>query len=237
MTQPFLPGAALLAEVMNETGETRFVDLCSGSGGPWPTLFEHLQKVSGRKVFLTLTDKHPDGKAMGFGISADVVSLNEPIDAAAVPHGLKGIRTLFNGFHHFRRHDAMTVLDDAVRCNQPIAVFEMLQRSWCDLFVFAIAPINLFLLTPFIRPFNMVRIVLTYLTPIAAVAVGWDSIVSVLRCYTPDELLEMAHRTGAKHYVWRSGAYRKSGIPVTFLVGYPTRHGCHEGQQSGMLEG
>lgn len=222
VTQPFSPKATLLAEVMKETQQTLFVDLCSGSGGPWLSLSKDLQDISGEKISILLTDKYPNSEmTKKLGAISGVSYFPDSVDALAVPSGLKGIRTLFNGFHHFPPNSAIAILNDAVRNNQPIVVFEILQRSWFDFFYFALTPINLFLLTPWVRPMTITRLVLTYLIPIAPIVVLWDSMVSILRCYTPKELLDMAYQTNTKHYVWKAGCYRHKGLPVTFLVGYP----------------
>ena len=60
--------------------------------------------------------------------------------------------------------------------------------------------------------------------------VTWDAVVSVLRCYTPGEWLDLAlGAEGGKGYVWEAETYRKSGLSVTYLVGYLRMdHGIQE---------
>lgn len=222
LTQPFSPMAKLLAKIMKETQQTRFIDLCSGSGGPWLSLNNVLRKVSGEEISILLTDKYPNNEMSEKVDSIPSMSYYPySVDALAVPSNLKGIRILFNGFHHFPPNSATAILNDAVACNQPIVVFEILQRSWFYFFYFMLTPVNLFLLTPWIRPRTFKRFLFTYLIPVAPIIVLWDSVVSILRCYTPEELLEMTRQVDAEHYIWKTGRYFHKGLPVTYLVGYP----------------
>lgn len=222
ITQPFSPMASLLTSMIKETGQARFVDLCSGSGGPWSSLGNVLRNSSGRDIEIVLTDKYPNDEASK---KADTIPgasyYPHSVDACAVPSELEGIRTLFNGFHHFPPQSALAILNDAVARNQPIVVCEILQRSWLYLFYFMLTPVNLYVLTPWIKPRNFTRLLFTYVAPIAPIVALWDSVVSILRCYTAEEMLEMARRIGAEHYVWKAGRYHHRGLPVTYLVGYP----------------
>jgi len=222
LTKPFSPKAISLAEVMEKTQQTRFLDLCSGSGGPWLSLNQDLLHVSGKDVAVLLTDKYPhSGVFDKLKTTPHLYYFPYTVNALAVPAELKGIRTLFNGFHHFPPEIAIEILRDAVRNNQPVVIFEILHRSWPDFFYFLLTPLNVLLLTPWVRPRTLPRFLLTYLIPIAPLIILWDSIVSILRCYTPEELLTMAHRTNASHYIWETGYYRHKGLPVTYLIGYP----------------
>lgn len=218
----FSPQSTLLASVAKKTGHHRFIDLCSGSGGPWLSLHKELQELCGNDLSICLTDKYPNDKQSSRW--HDIVGMSYlpySVDALAVPDNLQGIRTIFNGFHHFPPELAATILRDAVRTNQPIAIFEALQRTWFDLFLFTLTPIHLLLRTPWVYPRRFSRFLFTYILPIAPILTLWDGVVSILRCYTPEELLAMAKETGASHYVWKAGCYRVKGLPVTFMVGYP----------------
>lgn len=223
LKKPFSPKATVLTEVINKTQQTRFIDLCSGSGGPWLSLIQDLSKASGKDISVLLTDKYPNPETFDTSKTAPHLRyFPNAVDALAVPAELKGIRTLFNGFHHFSPEAAAEILEDAVRNNQPVAIFEMLHRSWPNFLYFLLTPINVLLLTPWVRPRTLSRFLLTYLIPVAPLVISWDSAVSILRCYTPEELLAMAHRTNSPHYVWGAGNYRHNGLPVTYLIGYPS---------------
>ena len=224
ITRPFAPKYSLIAEAMRAAQTDQAVDLGSGTGGPWLDMVNDLCEVAGKPVTVVLTDKFPDPDMVRRLEGARGVAYwPEPVDARAVPRALTGLRTLFDSFHHFSRGDACTILRDAVRQNEPIAVFENLRHSWLHLIGVVFVPFVVLALTPWIRPRSWRRLALTYLIPIAPLVITWDAAVSVLRCYSPKELTAMAHEVAGDSYVWKAGEYHKGVMPVTYLVGYPRR--------------
>lgn len=222
--RPFSPRVDLLVRAMRSAGDGQFVDLCSGGGGPWFHLARQIEQATGTAVSVVLTDKFPSSEAMHRAEAAPgLVYLDEPVDARNVPERLRGVRTLFNGLHHFRPEDARSILRDAVAKGQPIAVFEMLQRTWLTMLQALVMPVSVAVFTPFVRPMSWSRLLLTYVVPVAPLLMLWDSVVSVLRCYRPEELRAMAEGLGGPTYRWEAGSYRHLAAPVTFLVGYPQR--------------
>ncbi|NLX57271.1 MAG: hypothetical protein GXY58_19350 [Planctomycetaceae bacterium] len=219
--RPYLSHSHLLADAMRSTGTSRLVDLCSGEGGPWFNLVRHLEQEVGEPVTVVLTDKFPSREATARAASVRGLEYwGESVDARRVPEQLQGVRTLFNGFHHFRPADAQAILQDAVAKRQPIAIFEMLERTWLALLQVLFAPLSVLVLTPLVRPVTWWRLVLTYLLPVAPLLVLWDSVVSVLRCYRPEELRGMTERIGGAYH-WEAGRYWRHCMPVTYLIGYP----------------
>jgi hypothetical protein len=209
---------------MRSTGTGRFVDLCSGDGGPWFNLARDVEHEAGRRIAVVLTDKFPSREAMSRAESIHGLEyFGESVDARSVPERLQGVRTLFNGFHHFRPEDAQSILQDAVAKGQPIAIFEMLQRNWPALLHVLFAPLSVLVITPLVRPLTWWRLLMTYLIPVAPLLVLWDSVISVLRCYRPEELRAMTDELSGPPYNWVTGSYWRHGMPVTYLVGYPVK--------------
>ncbi|MBN2580569.1 MAG: hypothetical protein JXB10_16410 [Pirellulales bacterium] len=122
--RPYSPGIDLLVRAMQSTGAEQFVDLCSGNGGPWFHLADQIEQKTGRAPAIVLTDKFPNREA---ALRAELVPGltydGESMDARNVPERLRGVRTLFNGFHHFRPADAQAILQDAGAKGQPIVIF------------------------------------------------------------------------------------------------------------------
>jgi hypothetical protein len=52
---------------------------------------------------------------------------SDSVNAMNVPLSLKGFRTQFNSFHHFKLADATLILHNVVHNNQPIGIFEVQQ--------------------------------------------------------------------------------------------------------------
>jgi hypothetical protein len=218
----YSPKIDLLIVALRSAQTNRFVDLCSGDGGPWFGLAGEIQQRLGHPVSVVLTDKYPSSEAKLRAQSAcGITYCADPVDARMVPIELPGVRTLFNGFHHFQPQEAEAILQDAVAKQQPIAIFELLQRNWLNLLQTLFVPVSVLFLTPLLRPLTWSRLLMTYVIPVAPLMLFWDGTISVLRCYRPDELLAMASGLEGPPYHWESGCYWQRGAPVTYLVGYP----------------
>jgi hypothetical protein len=224
IADPFAPLAPRLVELCNRTATDQFIDLCSGASGPWLRLHRSVTEQLGRPVRVTMTDLYPNTDAFAhvatktFGV---VVGEPTPVDARAVPERLRGIRTMFDCFHHFRPDEARAVLADAYRRREAIVVVEGTRRTLSAVLGMLLAPLLVLLLTPRIRPFSWSRLVLTYLLPIIPLLVLWDGLVSCLRTYRPRELSALTSGLDDR-YGWDIGTYRRRGNVVTFLVGCST---------------
>jgi hypothetical protein len=146
-----------------------------------------------------------------------------PVDATAVPSDLKGFRTLFTSFHHFRPAEARAILADAVGQGQGIGVFEISRRAPREMTVIALTWLAVLVLVPFIRPLRWSRLMWTYLPPVLPLVGVFDGLVSCLRTYAPSELWELLR--GLDTYDWQVGERRRRWSPlvVTYLVGVPKR--------------
>ncbi|MCP5101907.1 MAG: hypothetical protein GY950_00945 [bacterium] len=226
LVRPFNRKLDLITAAVEASGSNRIVDLCSGSGGPWPGMVSEIEARTGKQYEVLLTDKYPDGNiGAQLKSAAGVRYVEEPVDALAVPKELTGTRTLFDAFHHFRPDKARMILRDAVSQQQPIVVFELMRRTIPDLIPMFFAWFHILLVTPFIRPFSLKRLFFTYVIPVAPFIIPFDGIVSTLRGYRAYELMEMATSLeGSEEYTWETGEYKKAGLfPVTYLVGIPKR--------------
>src|SRR6266545_1271357 len=140
-----------LEEALQGGRTTHIVDLCSGGSGPIPAIVSELRQ-KGKVVTATLTDLYPNVPALeraAAGSDGAIDFVAQPVDARAVPQELHGLRTLFNGFHHFRPADAQAILRDAAAARQPIAIFEVSRRSAVMIVPVLLVPIFVLLATPF----------------------------------------------------------------------------------------
>jgi hypothetical protein len=219
--RPIVP---VLAEALRATDYRQVVDLCSGGGGPVSEIQRALF-AAGSKTHITLTDRFPNLRAFQRSEQASHKQISfvfESVDARCVPATLKGLRTIFNSFHHFDEADAKKVLANAVEAGQPIAIFEYPQRTaLIVLLTLILTPFLVALTTPFIRPFRWSRLVLTYLVPLIPITCWWDGIVSQLRAYTVEELNALAKDVGSGSYDWRAGTILLpwSAGHLTYLIG------------------
>jgi len=216
--RPYDSVAPQLAELLRTAGTDRVVDLCSGSGGPWRTLLPVLRAVHGRAE-VVLTDLHP---IPGQELPPGAHYRDTPVDATRIPEELTGVRTLFEGLHHFPPERVRALLADAAARGAPFAAFELTQRTLPSLLgqLILIVPL-VWGFTPLIRPLRWWRLALTYLVPILPLLILWDGVVSSLRTYAPADLEPLTAGLGGDGYRWSSGVHRVRGMAITYLIGQP----------------
>ncbi len=222
--KPVLP---ILKDALTKTNMNHIIDLCSGSGGPVEMIYENLRDTFDKDIRITLSDMYPSELTYQYlneKTHGGISGIKTPVDAADVPSDIKGFRTIFSGFHHFEKTKAKEVLQNAVDSGDGIAIFDGGNKNlWMILLIIIAHPVLLLLCTPFFKPFRLSRFLFTYLIPVIPFCTVWDGIISILRLYSPDELLLIAQNTGSDKYTWTSGKVtNRFGMSITYLVGYPS---------------
>lgn len=148
----------LFQRAMQGIHTNEIVDLCSGGTGPWAHLAGQLEQA-GLPVHVTLTDKFPNQEAiqkLAATHPRQIHYLAESVDALDVPESLKGMRTLFEGFHHFKPGQAKLILQDAVNKKTAIGIFEASLKPPLGIILLLLSPLitiaSYFLMTPLIQP-------------------------------------------------------------------------------------
>jgi len=158
-----------------------------------------------------------DGEAAG-----NVTYVREPVDARKVPASLRGFRTMFSSFHHFRKDEARSIFQNAVTQREGIGIFEAARHSRWTILSMVLMLLGGFVAAPFIRPFRISRLFWTYILPVIPFVLFFDGVVSCLRAYTPGQLADMTSSLHADRYTWDIGEDRHGIYTVTYVVGYPT---------------
>jgi len=222
----YKPVIPLITEALNQTSSNCIIDLCSGGGGAIEQIQNDLQKQSTLDIKIILTDKYPNCSAFEY-ISAKtngrILFSDASVDAADVSKTLTGFRTIFSGFHHFEPQLAKAVIQNAVDAKSGIGIFDGGDKNiLAILFILIIHPIVFIFFTPFFQPFRFSRLLFTYFIPIIPLCSIWDGIVSIIRLYTPDDLLAIASSVDNETYLWKAGKMKSNyGMHVTYLIGYP----------------
>lgn len=225
----YKPATSILANSFSQSKATHIIDLCSGSGGSVEKMQSALSAHLNVPVKFILTDKFPNITSYKFleeKSGGHISFIDSPVNAANVPEDLKGFRTIFSGFHHFNETTAKAVITDAVDKREGIAIFDGGDKNIFMIMAIIIAhPIVFFFCTPFFRPFRLSRFFFTYLIPVIPLCTIWDGIVSVLRLYSPGQLLKMAEKSSGNNYKWQSGKIRnRFGLSITYLTGVPVEN-------------
>jgi hypothetical protein len=213
----------LLETLLHAGASHRIVDLCSGGGGPWPVLLEKM-RARGHTLEVRLTDLAPDRsafRALHERSQGAISFIETPVDATAVPPELVGVRTIFNGFHHFRPGVARKLLVDAAARGQPIGVFEMMARTPIHVLSAPLILLLVLLVTPLIRPLRWGRLFWTYLVPVLPLIIMWDGLVSALRVYSTAELEQLVAGIDAPGYQWTIGTVVSGPVKLPYLLGIP----------------
>jgi hypothetical protein len=212
------PVVPLLRTMLENSKTSSIVDLCTGAGGPVPAIYEALAAAEIHVQF-TLTDKFPNIPALqrlSSKYPSGIRYIAGSVDATNVPKNLVGLRTMFNA-----PRPAQLVLESAVQARQPVAIFEIPERSLLMMVPFLFTPIFVALATPFIRPFRWKRLLWTYVVPLIPLTCWWDGLISACRAYTVAEMLTMTQ--GFDDYDWKAdrvGVRGKAGH-LTHLLGIP----------------
>jgi hypothetical protein len=222
----YKPAVPLLKEVIDKTGIDEILDLCSGSGGGVDIVQKELSEQTGRIIRLTMSDKYPSPEIYEMlkkNSNGGLDYIKVPVDALHVPNELNGIRTIFSAYHHFRPEEAKNILKNAVDNNTPICIFEGAGKRIMDFMgILLLHSIIFILVTPFIKPFRISRIFLTYIIPVVPITTIWDGLVSILRMHTPKDMLRMANEINAPNYMWKAEIIKgKFGNRLMYMVGYP----------------
>jgi hypothetical protein len=211
---------------IQSSGNNTIVDIASGGGGGLVKIAEHLKsKIPSLKI--VLTDYYPNIDAFRRTKAKlpDVFEyVEDSVNAMDVPQDLKGFRTQFLSFHHFRPKDAKAILQNAIDRNQAIGIFEAQQRDIKNLVGMFLSPLSVLLLTPFIKPFKFNRIIFTYLMPVLPLFTLWDGAISVLRTYTEAELKQMiAELRNNASFDWEVATVKANSFDILYLLGTPVK--------------
>ncbi len=210
------PMTPIIEAALDRSGAEQIVDLCSGGGGPLLQIRERLSKP----VPVVMTDLFPNAAAFKALQAPGVSARMTPVDATDVPDDLPGLRTIFNGFHHFQPELARAILEDAHKKRAPIAIIELSERTAANILGAPLIPLFTFLLMPFVRPARALPLIFTYLIPILPTLIAWDGLVSHLRVYSPDELKALTAGLDEGGYTWEiQRAPLMPGAHMTVLTG------------------
>ncbi len=219
------PVVAVIDETLQKSNTTQIIDLGSGGGGGLLWLGKELQKKNS-EIRIKFTDLYPNIEAFQHTASqSDIFEYHsEPINAKNVPENLKGLRTMFLSFHHFKPQEAKSVLENAINNNQPIAIFEIQDRGLPSIVAMLLSPLSVLLTTPFIHPFRLGRLIFTYFIPIVPLVVLWDGIVSALRTYTVDEMRDLVSTLeNNTAFEWNFNKKKSKTGLVIYTIGIPKK--------------
>lgn len=217
------PAVPYIKKALEKSGLSEVLDLCSGGGGGMVDVYNELNKDLQKNISVTLSDKYPNIPAfeeVNRITNGGVKYISTSIDAIDVPPDIKGVRTMFSAFHHFRPEQAKRILKNAVDSNSPVAFFDGAGNSFVIALSIALGhPFIFFFVTPFIKPFKFSRLFFTYIIPLIPITTIWDGIASAFRFYNESGINNLIK--DFPQYYWETGiAKGKMTVKMRYLIGY-----------------
>ncbi|PWG04465.1 hypothetical protein [Polaribacter aquimarinus] len=222
-TKLYKPIITVIEKGLDLCKTNQIIDLASGGGGGLLWLNSELQQTN-PDLKILLTDYFPNITAFEFTKKQanNIEYVSNSVDARNVPKNLKGLRTQFLSFHHFKPIDAKLILQNAIDSNTAIAIFEAQERTIPSILAMLFSPISVLVTTPFIKPFKIGRIIFTYLIPIIPIVTLWDGIVSSLRTYSVKEMTELVNQLDNKDdFYWDINRIKSGPGAILYLLGTP----------------
>ena len=196
----------------------KVLDLASGTGVPARLICETLEKSAPAFV---MSDLFPNIPSLELAVARqpDHLSFNpDPVDASAVSTNIDhDARTVFTAFHHFSPDAARDLIADAVAQDKALFLYEGFTRNLGRILTTMPAMGPCVWLNPwYTKKDRLAKVIFTYLIPLIPMVSMWDAIVSVLRVYSRDELMEMV--ADFDHYTWHyeEVPYGWGGLGVVF---------------------
>ncbi|KXX67584.1 hypothetical protein [Flammeovirga sp. SJP92] len=220
-TKMYAPIIPVIEKGLAKAEAKQIIDLGSGGGGGLVWLNEELLK-RGNDLKILITDLYPNLPAFQSTKeqSDNFEFIDQSIDARNVPESLKGLRTQFLSFHHFRPSDAKLILENAVKAEAPIAIFEAQERSFPSVIAMLFSPLTVLFTTPLIRPFTFGRLFFTYICPIVPLFALWDGIVSSFRTYSVEEMKDLIQQVeNHESYDWEVNKVKSGPGVILYLLG------------------
>lgn len=218
--------AGLLKQVIDKTGTTEILDLCSGAGGPIIDSVNLLKKD--QDLTLTLTDLYPNKKfaqQVNSDTDKSVSYLESSVNAEHVKKGMKGIRTMVCSLHHMKPETVENILTNAQQAKEGFCAIEISDNSfpkWIWWLSIPFSFITCLVITPMARPLTAQQLIFTYLIPIIPLCFAWDGAVSNARTYTMDDIEIILSKIRKSEYTWEPGVLKGKRSKKMYLLGYPT---------------
>ena len=211
--RPLLPEISQMLK-SSRTGSVQ--DLCSGSGLP----AIYIQRQLNEKYQLSLSDKYPP---VSFKNQATLNYLAQSTDLLVFEPTSDSLYTMFNSFHHFSPIEQQVIIRKMVMAKSSFIIAEILEPGiFNGLKIFFTTTILQLMLTPFVQPFSLQRLLFTYLIPVNLITVTYDGIISVVKSATLQQYRKRFEKEGHKEFEvsvhkicnWKGGIIYIKGIAV-----------------------
>lgn len=213
----YQPAVPLVKRFVENNNVAIIHDTCSGSGAP--AVFMHRQiNFSGKTV---LTDKFP---CQSFIAEQGIQYINNAVDVLDMPVQAGVCYTMYNALHHFTDEQKLQLVQQMQEGKALLLFAEILQPGIVTLIkIIFTTTILQWLVTPFIRPFSLLRMFFTNLLPVNLFTVTYDGVISVFKSSTAAQYRKLFASMQMPNYHisvseiknWKSNIVLIQGNPAT----------------------
>ncbi len=202
------------------------LDLASGGGSPIDTILNAIHHENNESPKVILSDLYPNLKQFEslrkWHGDEKIDYLSTPVPAHHLTNPKARLRSICSALHHFRPVDAQQIVSDALINGDGIFILEPFQRNLRHLLMLFLSGPFAGMLMPFSsRPFRWRTFFVCTLVPIVPLMIQFDGIISVLRTYTFDEILDMISPSIREQFAIESGKHPYLGFcSSTYLYFY-----------------
>jgi len=159
----------------------------------------YLQNNASHQIHYTLSDLYPD--SVSNEVKKQVKVELESLNLVEFQPQTGKQYSIFNAFHHFSSAQQKQLIKKMKEAKASCIIAEVLEPTWICFLQVTIAAFILQPLTAWaIRPFAIVRMILTYVIPIQLVTVAWDGWLSVFKSKTENQYKDLISELGDYQY-------------------------------------
>ncbi|MBX2987224.1 MAG: hypothetical protein KF802_04935 [Bdellovibrionaceae bacterium] len=214
---PFLP---LLRELFGQIRPVRSVTVEEALGGGGPAhIGRELRTLQSEEFHWIMRDGFRDDERARF--LNDLAGGGLDWSGAAPAPEKPSLGVMINSFHRFSGEESLRRLRELAERHDGLLIGEGNNKSLRQVIgMTLIVPLFILLTSPFIKPFRWSRLFWTYVIPALPFLIVWDGVAALFRLHTPEQLLELARRTGRHDYRWRAGKLPNNrGGFIIYLLG------------------
>lgn len=216
-TKFYKPLVPVVQQLLNENKISNIQDLCSGSG--MPAVFMQQQLSGNYKTILS--DKFPE---YSFATTENIIYLKNETDVLLLKPEHDTCYTMYNAFHHFADSEQRQLLKNLQAANAPFVIAEILEPDFFTLIkiVFTTTIVQL-VAAPFVKPFSLLRLLLTYIIPVNLITVTYDGVISVFKSKSAQQYQNLVNKITNENYeitVHKTGNWKGA---ITYIKGNPKK--------------
>ncbi|MEM1413401.1 MAG: hypothetical protein AAGH15_00800 [Myxococcota bacterium] len=188
-----------------------------------PVVERALERAGTRRIIDLRLGVGSGAHVMRRFLPADVVIETYDLDDLDAIPAREGVYVIANGFHRLPGARARRVLGALVARRASFVVVEgNNDHPWQAVGMFVFVPLTALLTAPFVQPFRLSRLLLTYLLPVLPLLLTLDGAAALFKLYAPADMDELFGELAAESYGWRSGkAANGRGGKILYAVGHP----------------